>query len=97
MMAERRADVVEIVVLAADAHHLLGRGRALVVAPLAPRKTSLNWFIPALVKSSVGSSPGTSGELGTTRWPFALKNFEERAADFVRCHWIYFSGLSPRR
>jgi hypothetical protein len=25
------------------------------------------------VKSRVGSSPGTSGELGTTRWPFVLK------------------------
>jgi hypothetical protein len=29
--------------------------------------------MPALVKSSVGSSPGTSDELGTTRWPFFLK------------------------
>jgi hypothetical protein len=29
--------------------------------------------MPALVKSSVGSSPGTSGELGTTRWPFFSK------------------------
>jgi hypothetical protein len=29
--------------------------------------------MPALVKSSVGSSPGTSEELGTTRWPFRLK------------------------
>ena len=27
----------------------------------------MNWFIPALVKSSVGSSCGTSGELGTMR------------------------------
>ena len=31
-----------------------------------PRNTSLNWFIPALVNSSVGSSPGTTGELATT-------------------------------
>src|SRR5262245_3082093 len=38
-----------------------------------PRNTSLNWFIPALVKSSVGSSCGTSGELGTIRWPFRSK------------------------
>jgi hypothetical protein len=35
----------------------------------------LNWFMPALVKSSVGSSPGTSGELGTMRWPLFSKNF----------------------
>src|SRR4051812_15762012 len=29
----------------------------------------LNWFIPALVNSSVGSSCGTTGLLGTKRWP----------------------------
>src|SRR4029078_213284 len=34
-----------------------------------PRNTSLNWFIPALVNSSVGSSCGTTGELGTKVWP----------------------------
>jgi hypothetical protein len=38
-----------------------------------PRKTSLNWFIPALVKRSVGSSPGTSEALGTMVWPFCSK------------------------
>src|SRR5256885_14801566 len=40
-----------------------------------PRNTSLNWFIPALVNSSVGSSPGTTGLDGTTVWPFDSKNF----------------------
>src|SRR4030095_9412160 len=35
MVPERRADVVEIVVLAADAHTLLRRGRACVLALLA--------------------------------------------------------------
>src|SRR5256885_15421940 len=44
-----------------------------------PRNTSLNWFIPALVKSSVGSSCGTSGELGTMRWPFCSKNLRKAA------------------
>src|SRR4029453_10754415 len=39
-----------------------------------PRNTSLNWFIPALVNSSVGSSPGTTGLDGTTVWPFDSKN-----------------------
>ena len=38
-----------------------------------PRNVSLNWFIPALVNSSVGSSAGTSGELGTILWPFFSK------------------------
>ena len=38
-----------------------------------PRNRSLNWFIPAFVKSSVGSSPGTSEELGTIACPFFSK------------------------
>src|SRR5229473_4175606 len=33
--------------------------------------------MPALVKSNVGSSPGTSGALGTTRWPFLSKYFKK--------------------
>src|SRR5436189_5033533 len=39
-----------------------------------PRKTSLNWFIPAFVKRSVGSSAGTSDDDGTRRCPRASKN-----------------------
>jgi predicted nucleic acid-binding protein len=38
-----------------------------------PRKTSLNWFIPAFVNRSVGSSWGTIGALGTISWPFSRK------------------------
>src|SRR5688572_26046744 len=38
-----------------------------------PRNTSLNWFMPALVNSRVGSSPGTTGELATTVWPWLSK------------------------
>src|SRR5205823_4789362 len=34
-----------------------------------PRNTSLNWFMPAFVKSSVGSSSGTTGDDGTAVWP----------------------------
>src|SRR3546814_7870636 len=32
-----------------------------------PRKMGLNWFMPALVKSSVGSSYGKTGDDGTKR------------------------------
>src|SRR6187551_2340654 len=42
-----------------------------------PRKTSLNWFIPAFVNSSVGSSPGTTGLEATTVWPFDSKNLRK--------------------
>ena len=34
-----------------------------------PRKTSLNWFMPALVNKSVGSSAGTTLLDGTAVWP----------------------------
>src|SRR5689334_10997075 len=34
-----------------------------------PRKTSLNWFMPAFVKSSVGSSSGTTGDERTKVCP----------------------------
>src|ERR1700730_4906054 len=34
-----------------------------------PRNTSLNWFMPALVNSSVGSSSGTTLLDGTAVWP----------------------------
>src|SRR6266542_521588 len=39
----------------------------------APRKICLNWTIPALVKSRVGSPAGISEALGTTSWPRLLK------------------------
>src|SRR5215216_2122541 len=34
-----------------------------------PKKYGLNWFIPALVNSSVGSSCGTTGDDGTNVCP----------------------------
>jgi hypothetical protein len=40
----------------------------------------LNCTIPALVKSSVGSLPGTSELDGTTVWPCWRKKLEEGGA-----------------
>jgi len=37
-----------------------------------PRKMGLNWFIPALVKRSVGSERGAQGEEGTEVWALVL-------------------------
>ena len=73
MVAVGEADIFQIVVLAACANAFLRSGRARVVAFLQPRKTSLNWFIPALVKSSVGSFCGTSDDECTSRCPFSTK------------------------
>ncbi len=62
VVARGVADVLEVVVLAAGAHAALRGGGARVRARLsAPRNTSLNWFMPELVNSSVGSLPGTTG------------------------------------
>ena len=66
VVARRVADVVEVVVLAAGAHALLRGGRARVRRLAPPVNTSLNWFIPALVNSSVGSFCGTSDALATS-------------------------------
>jgi len=66
VVARRLADLVEVVVLAAGAHALLRRRRARVRALLGAGDTSLNWFIPALVNSSVGSLAGTSELEATT-------------------------------
>jgi len=43
-----------------------------------PRKVRLNWFMPALVKSNVGSSAGRSDEEGTSRWPLPWKYARKR-------------------
>ena len=52
-----------------------------------PRKIGLNWFIPALVNSSVGSSCGTTGELGTNVWPcFWQKKSMNCLADLLGRH-----------
>src|SRR4051794_15143093 len=63
-----------------------------------PRKTSLNWFMPALVNSSVGSSPGTTGLEGTMVWPFdakKLRNVERISAAFMT--WAFGSNEGARR
>ena len=48
----------------------------------------MNWFIPALVKSSVGSFVGTSEELRTTRWPRSSKNFRNVARTLLPVHCL---------
>jgi hypothetical protein len=39
-----------------------------------PRKTGLNWFIPALANNSVGSSTGTTGLDDHRVWDLDSKN-----------------------
>src|SRR5271167_3045706 len=63
-----------------------------------PRKTSLNWFMPALVKSSVGSFAGTSEELRTTLWPRSSKNFRNVLRTLSPVHFsdvVMRFGIAP--
>ena len=78
------ADVVEIVVLAAGADALLRIAPRRLYGRLpVPRKTSLNWFMPALVNSSVGSSSGTTGDDGTMACSLLSEEVDELLADLV--------------
>ena len=54
----------------------------------------MNWFIPALVNSSVGSSPGTTGLEATTVWPFDAKNF--RNVERISAAFIGMQGFRKR-
>src|SRR4051812_35202681 len=65
-----------------------------------PRNTSLNWFMPAFVNSSVGSSPGTTGDEATMAWPFDSKKFrkvERISAAFIPALSGGRAGDWPRR
>ncbi len=74
MVPPRKPDVLQIVMLPPRPHALLRARRPRIVPLLVPRKTSLNWFIPALVNSSVGSFAGTSEEECTRLCPLPSKN-----------------------
>src|SRR4051812_24541808 len=52
--------------------------------------------MPALVNSSVGSSPGTSGELGTARWPFCSKYFRKDARISFAVMRSFYKRTAPR-
>jgi len=58
-----------------------------------PRNTSLNWFMPALVNSSVGSSPGTTGLEATMVWPLLSKNLRNA----VRMSALFIGAGARRR
>lgn len=67
------ADVFQVVVLAACAYTFCAVVARLYGRLSKPKNTSLNWFMPALVNSRVGSSCGTRLEERTTVWPLVSK------------------------
>ena len=93
VMAKRRPDVVEVVVLAADAHALLRRGRARVVALLAAEEHVLE-----LVHAGVGEEQrrdrrrARAASSATTRWPCRSKYFRKDARISLGCTLLFYSS-----
>ena len=67
-VARGLADVLDV----AGANALLARGRAFEAGSPWPMNSRLNWFMPAGVKSTVGSL-GTSTSLGRRTQPLEAK------------------------
>ena len=99
VMAQRRADVVEVVVLARDAHALLARRRANVVAPLAAEKHVLELVHPGVGEEQRRVVARHERRAGHDAVPLGLEVVQEPAADFTRGHGRYCtrdSGLGTR-
>src|SRR5690606_33159843 len=64
----------------------------------APRNTSLNWTMPELVNSRVGSLAGTSGAEGTISWPLPRKNSRNSLRMRAVVYWldVVMTGLGGR-
>src|SRR5690606_21996494 len=60
----------------------------------SPRKVRLNWTIPALVNSRVGSSLGSSDDEGTWVWPRDVKKSRNRRRISADC--IALKANGPR-
>lgn len=63
------------------------------VWPIVPRKIGLNWFIPALVNSKVGSLWGTTEEEGTASSDVSgtfIHGNENVAQKFYMCLYLTF-------
>jgi hypothetical protein len=68
------------------------------VWPIVPRNIGLNWFIPALVKSKVGSLWGTTEEEGTEELELARSCCEIPSYGGGDCKILHESyKLSHRR
>jgi len=67
------ADLFEVVVLSRNAHALLRICNALESVLVVAEQNVLNWFIPALVKRSVGSFLGNDRSARHEHMAFALK------------------------
>src|SRR6187549_3084844 len=91
-MPERRPDVIEVVMFAADAHALLRRRRALVVASLLPQEQVLELIHPGVGEEQRGVVVGHERSAGDDAMPVPLEVLQERRANLLGGHWFYCSG-----
>ena len=89
-MAERRPDVVEVVVLAADAHALLRRRRARVVALLAAEEHVLELVHPGVGEEQRRVVVRHERRARDDAVAVSFEVVEERRADLVRGHNLQF-------
>ena len=99
VVAERRPDVVEVVVLAADAHHLLGRRRPPVVPLLASQEQVLELVHPGVREKQRRIVAGDERRARHDAVAVPLEELQEGRADFIRGHPDYFRRhvLATRR
>ena len=85
-MPQRRAHVVEVIVLPADAHALLRRGRTFVRPFLAPEEHVLELVHPGVGEEQGGIVCGYERGAGHDRVCVLLEILEETAADVAGIH-----------
>ena len=96
-MPERRPDVVEVVVLAADAHALLRRRRARVGALLAAEERVLELVHPGVGEEQRRVVARHERGARDDRVSLPLEVVEEAAADLARVHVLaQGSGLKAQ-
>src|SRR5262249_26614180 len=93
VMPEGRADVVEVVVLAADAHYFLRCRRARVVTLLAAEEDVLELVHPGVGEKQRRIVAGDQGRARDHTVAVLFEIPEERRADLVGGHADYFSPL----
>ena len=86
VVAVGRPDVVEVVVLAADPHHLLRSRRARVIALLASEEQILELVHPGVREQQRGVVAGHERGTGDDAVPVLLEVFQEGGPDLVRGH-----------
>src|SRR5262249_25790688 len=93
VMAERGPDVVEIVVLAADAHALLRRRRAAVLALFASKKDILELVHPGVREEQRRVVGRHERRARYDAVAVLLEELQERRSDLVGGHSRYSNSL----